>query len=141
LTVSSRIAAAKNSGKIGLALRMRCSLVPSLAEFLPCSSSFLGTLRCYGPSHDTGNRSKGIVSVLLGFLPLGRMVIVSICLSWSVLLGFLLRWHRELFFGWNTVDANVGGGGVTRKIWIIPLTRERVLNTFKYKVRTLRDCD
>jgi hypothetical protein len=40
-----------------LALRMRCSLVLSLVEFLPCSSSFLGTLRCYGPSHDTGNRS------------------------------------------------------------------------------------
>jgi hypothetical protein len=29
-----------------LALRMRCSLAPSLAEFLPCSFSFLGTLRC-----------------------------------------------------------------------------------------------
>jgi hypothetical protein len=41
-----------------LALRMRCSLAPSLAEFLPCSSSFLGTLRCYGPSHDTSNRSR-----------------------------------------------------------------------------------
>jgi hypothetical protein len=43
-----------------LALRMRCSLAPSLAEFLPCSS-FLGTLRCYGPSHDTGNRSKDLL--------------------------------------------------------------------------------
>jgi hypothetical protein len=58
LPVSSQIAVAKNSGEIGLALRMRCSLVPFLAEFLPCSSSFLGTLRCYGPSHDTSNRSK-----------------------------------------------------------------------------------
>jgi hypothetical protein len=43
------------------------------------------------------------------FIPLGRMVIVSICLCWNVLLEFLLRWHRELLFGWNTVGANVGG--------------------------------
>jgi hypothetical protein len=43
-----------------LALRMRCSLVPFLAEFLPCSSSFLGTLWCCGSSHDTGNRSKDL---------------------------------------------------------------------------------
>jgi hypothetical protein len=41
-----------------LALRMRCSLALFLAEFLPCFSSFLGTLRCCGPSHDTSNRSK-----------------------------------------------------------------------------------
>jgi hypothetical protein len=33
--------------------------------------------------------------------------------------------------------------GVTQKIRMIPLTRERerVLNTFKHKVRALRDCD
>jgi hypothetical protein len=43
-----------------LALRMRCSLALFLAEFLPCFSSFLGTLRCCAPSHDTGNRSKGL---------------------------------------------------------------------------------
>jgi hypothetical protein len=43
-----------------LASRMRCSLALFLAEFLPCSSSFLGTLRCYGPSHDTVNRSKDL---------------------------------------------------------------------------------
>jgi hypothetical protein len=61
LTMSSRIVAAKNSGEIGLALRMRCSLALFLAEFLPCSSSFLGTLRCCGPSHDTGNRSKDLL--------------------------------------------------------------------------------
>jgi hypothetical protein len=69
------------------------------------------------------------------------MVIVSICLCWNVLLGFLLRWHRELLFGWNTVGANVGG--ITRKIRVMPLTRERerVLNTFKNKVRVQRDCD
>jgi uncharacterized MAPEG superfamily protein len=45
LVVSSRIAAAKNLGETGLALRMRCSLVLFLAEFLPCFSSFLGSLR------------------------------------------------------------------------------------------------
>jgi hypothetical protein len=61
LTVGLRIAAARNSGETGLALRMRCSLVPFLVELLPCSSSFLGTLRCYGPSHDTGNRSKDLL--------------------------------------------------------------------------------
>jgi hypothetical protein len=61
LTVGSRIVATRNSSEIGLALRMRCSLVLSLAEFLPCSSSFLGTLQCYGPSHDTGNRSKDLL--------------------------------------------------------------------------------
>jgi hypothetical protein len=60
LVVSLRIVAAKNSGEIGLALRMRCSLALFLAEFLPCSSLFLGSLRCCGPSHDTGNRSKGL---------------------------------------------------------------------------------
>jgi hypothetical protein len=42
-------------------LRMRCSLVPSLAGFLPCSSLFLDTLRCCGPSHDTGNRSEDLL--------------------------------------------------------------------------------
>jgi hypothetical protein len=44
-----------------LALRMRCSLALFLAEFLPCSSSFLGTLRCYGPSHDTSSRSEDLL--------------------------------------------------------------------------------
>jgi hypothetical protein len=43
-----------------LALRMQCSLALFLAEFLPYFSLFLGTLRCCGPSHDTGNRSKGL---------------------------------------------------------------------------------
>jgi hypothetical protein len=61
LTVGSRIAAVRNSGETGLALMMQCSLAPSLAEFLPCSSLFLGTLRCYGPSHDTGNRSTDLL--------------------------------------------------------------------------------
>jgi hypothetical protein len=41
-------------------LIMRCSLALFLVEFLPCSSSFLGTLRCCGPSHDTSNRSKDL---------------------------------------------------------------------------------
>jgi hypothetical protein len=31
--------------------------------------------------------------------------------------------------------------GVTQKIRMIPLTRERVLSTFTHKVRALRDCD
>jgi hypothetical protein len=43
-----------------LALKMLCSLVLSLAGFLPCSSLFLGILRCYGPFHDTGNRSEDL---------------------------------------------------------------------------------
>jgi hypothetical protein len=60
LAMGSRIAAAKNSDETGLALKMQCSLVLSLAEFLPFSSSKLGTLRCYGPSQDTGNRSKDL---------------------------------------------------------------------------------
>jgi hypothetical protein len=34
-----------------------------------------------------------------------------------------------------------GCWGVTQKIRMIPLTQERVLNTFKYKVRAQRDCD
>jgi hypothetical protein len=38
LVLCSRIAAAENSAEIGLALRMRCSLVLFLAEFLPCFS-------------------------------------------------------------------------------------------------------
>jgi hypothetical protein len=54
---------------------------------------------------------------------LGRMVIVSIRLYWNVLLGFLLRWHRELLFGWNTVGANVGG--LPEKFGLSPNTRER----------------
>jgi hypothetical protein len=61
LTVDSRIEAARNSGETGLALKMQCSLVLSLAGFLPCSSLFLGILRCYGPFHDTGNRSEDLL--------------------------------------------------------------------------------
>jgi hypothetical protein len=60
-TVDSRIAVARSSDETGLAMRMQCSLVPSLAEFLPCSSLFLGTLRCCGLSHDTGNRSEDLL--------------------------------------------------------------------------------
>jgi hypothetical protein len=37
------------------------------------------------------------------------VVLFLIGLSGSVLLRSLLRWHLELFFGWNTVGANVGG--------------------------------
>jgi hypothetical protein len=43
-----------------LAWRMQCSSVLSLVGFLPYSSLFLGTLRCCGLSHDTGNRSEGL---------------------------------------------------------------------------------
>jgi hypothetical protein len=60
-TADSRIAAARSSDETGLTLRMQCSLVPSLAEFLACSSLFLGTLRCCGPSHDTVNRSEDLL--------------------------------------------------------------------------------
>jgi hypothetical protein len=62
------------------------------------------------------------------------MVIVSICLCWNILLGFLLRWHREFLFGWNTVGANVGG--LPEKFGCFPEhARERVLGTFKHTVR------
>jgi hypothetical protein len=60
LTAGSRIEVARNSGETGSALRMRYSLVLSHAEFLPCSSLFLGTLRCCGPFHDTGNRNEDL---------------------------------------------------------------------------------
>jgi hypothetical protein len=58
LIAGSRIEVARNSGETGLVLRMRYSLVLSLAEFLPCSTLFLGTLWCCGPFHDTGNRNE-----------------------------------------------------------------------------------
>jgi hypothetical protein len=62
LIESSRIAAARNSGEIGLALRMRCSSMPFLAEFLPCFSLFQDTLQCCVLCHDTDNRSMGLSS-------------------------------------------------------------------------------
>jgi hypothetical protein len=43
-----------------LPLKMRCSSALFLPEFLPCFSLFLGIPRCCAPSHDTGNRSKGL---------------------------------------------------------------------------------
>jgi hypothetical protein len=60
LIESSRVAAARNSVEIDLALKMRCSSAPFLAGFLPCFSLFLGILRCCAPCHDTGNRSKDL---------------------------------------------------------------------------------
>jgi hypothetical protein len=58
------------------------------------------------------------------------MMLFLVCLSWNVLLRPLLWWHRELFFGWTTVGANVGG---YPKIWMkSPNTRERNTNTVKY---------
>jgi hypothetical protein len=37
------------------------------------------------------------------------MVVLLISLGGNILLGPLLWWHRELFFGLDTVGANVGG--------------------------------
>jgi hypothetical protein len=54
-----------------LASRMRCSSVPFLVGFVPCSSLSLGTLRCCGLFHDTGSRSVDLLgcgSGGLGFL-------------------------------------------------------------------------
>jgi hypothetical protein len=56
----SRIAAARNSVEIGLALRVRCSSALFLAGFLPCFSLFLGTLRCCVLSHGTDNKNMGL---------------------------------------------------------------------------------
>jgi hypothetical protein len=42
-------------------LRMRCSSKLSLAEFLRCSSWFLGTLQYCVLFHDTDNRSMGLL--------------------------------------------------------------------------------
>jgi hypothetical protein len=50
--------AARNSGVVGSALRMQCSSKLSLAEFLRCSSWFLGTLQCCVLFHDTDNRVR-----------------------------------------------------------------------------------
>jgi hypothetical protein len=61
---------------------------------------------------------------------LRRMVVISICLRWNILFGFLLWWHRELFFGWNMVGANVGGYSKARSD--SPKTKERrSSNTFE----------
>jgi hypothetical protein len=59
------------------------------------------------------------------------MVLFLICLSWNVLLRPLLWWHRELFFSWNTVGANVGGYPKIRTG--SPNTREGNAQTFKSK--------
>jgi hypothetical protein len=53
--------AARSSGEIDSALRMGCLSKLSLAEFLRCSSWFLGTLQCYVLFHDTDNRSTGLL--------------------------------------------------------------------------------
>jgi hypothetical protein len=60
LIESLRIAVTRNSGEIGLTLRMRCSSVPFLAEFLTCFSLFQDTLQCCVLCHDTDNRSMGL---------------------------------------------------------------------------------
>jgi hypothetical protein len=61
LVENSRIVAARNSGIVVSALRMQCSSKLSLAEFLRCSSWFLGTLHCYVLFHDTDNRNTGLL--------------------------------------------------------------------------------
>ena len=71
LAANSRTAAARSSAETGLASRMRCSSVPSLVGFVPCSFLSQGTLRCCGLFHDTGNRSGDLLgcgSEGLGFL-------------------------------------------------------------------------
>jgi hypothetical protein len=68
------------------------------------------------------------------FIPFGRMVVFLICLRWNVLLGLLLWWHRELYFGWNTVGANVGG---IRKSGQDPRTQEK--NVCNIQVRVADD--
>jgi hypothetical protein len=82
LVESSWNVAARSSGEIDLALRTRCSSTLSLARFLPCPSWFLGILQCCVLSHDTDNRSTG----LLG------------CDSWvsGVLFLFPFPWVRTL---------------------------------------------
>jgi hypothetical protein len=62
------------------------------------------------------------------------MIVFLICLSWNVLLGLLLWWHRELFFGWNTVGANVGGYPKIRTR--SPNIREERTQTFKSQSQT-----
>jgi hypothetical protein len=70
------------------------------------------------------------------------MVLFLVCLSCNFLLGPLMWWHRELFFGWNTVGANVGGirkfgrGPRTQEQWIqkcleIQMTWEETKNLLK----------
>jgi hypothetical protein len=54
---------------------------------------------------------------------LGRTVIVSICLCRNIFLGFLLRWHRELFFGWNTVGIVLGNSGKPVTLEMLSLTK------------------
>jgi hypothetical protein len=61
LVESSWTVAARNSGEVGSALRMRFSSKLSLAEFLRCSSWFLGTLQCCVLFHDTDNRNTGLL--------------------------------------------------------------------------------
>jgi hypothetical protein len=61
LAGSSRIVAARSSGEIDSALRMRCSSELSLTEFLRFSSWFLGTLQCCVLFHGTDNKSTGLL--------------------------------------------------------------------------------
>jgi hypothetical protein len=71
------------------------------------------------------------------------MVVFLICLSWNVL-GPLLWWHRELFFSWNTVGANVGGIRKSRwdpRTWgIVQLARSSTAMTQEETKNLPKDC-
>jgi hypothetical protein len=65
------------------------------------------------------------------------MVFFLVDLSGSVLLGPLLGWHRELFFGWNTVGANVGGSEKSDGI-PEPKSQEQVHESYDQETKNLR---
>jgi hypothetical protein len=52
---------------------------------------------------------------------LGGEAIILVCLYWSILLGFLLRWHREFLFRLRHGGRQCWGD--TRKIRITTQTR------------------
>jgi hypothetical protein len=65
------------------------------------------------------------------------IMLFLICLSWNVLLRLLQWWHRELFFDWNTVGANVGGG--TWNPGWDPRTQEKGMRTLSSTRMTQED--
>jgi hypothetical protein len=65
------------------------------------------------------------------------MVLFLVCLSWNVLLRPLVWWHRELFFGWTTVGANVWG--YTKMQISSPNTREWNAKAFKSEAQMTQE--
>jgi hypothetical protein len=68
------------------------------------------------------------------------MVLFLMCLSWNVLLGPLLWWHRELFFGWNTMGANVGGVqkfGWNPRTWVEGKSKRSSTQVMQEKTKNL----